>query len=186
MADLASLTLPIKDETTGVVTPTRYDIPTGGSVTVDSALSSTSENPVQNKVIKAALDGKADAADIPAVPVQSVNGYTGAVVLDAEDVGASPAIEEVTVSTAGAVTQALEAGKVYHFTGALTALTISLAAAASGLAQYHFDFLSGSTAPTLTMPNVVTMPDSFTVEANKRYEVDILNNYGAVLAWAIS
>ena len=30
----------------------------GSSITVDSALSSTSENPVQNKVIKAALDGK--------------------------------------------------------------------------------------------------------------------------------
>ena len=36
------------------------NIPTGGgsSVTVDSALSTTSENPVQNKVIKSALDGK--------------------------------------------------------------------------------------------------------------------------------
>lgn len=30
----------------------------GGSTTVDSELSSTSENPVQNKVIKSALDGK--------------------------------------------------------------------------------------------------------------------------------
>lgn len=88
MADLVSLTLPIKNETTGVTTPTRYDIPSGGSVTVDAALSATSENPVQNKVIKAALDGKADAADIPAVPVQSVNGQTGAVTLDADDVGA--------------------------------------------------------------------------------------------------
>lgn len=36
------------------------EIPTGGgsSVTVDSALSSTSENPVQNKVIDSALNGK--------------------------------------------------------------------------------------------------------------------------------
>ena len=36
------------------------EIPTGGgsSVTVDSALSSTSENPVQNKVINSALNGK--------------------------------------------------------------------------------------------------------------------------------
>lgn len=36
------------------------NIPTGGgsSVTVDSALSSTSTNPVQNKIIKSALDGK--------------------------------------------------------------------------------------------------------------------------------
>lgn len=30
----------------------------GSAITVDSALSSTSENPVQNKVVKAALDGK--------------------------------------------------------------------------------------------------------------------------------
>lgn len=34
-------------------------------VTVDSALSNTSENPVQNKVVKEALDGKADTSDIP-------------------------------------------------------------------------------------------------------------------------
>jgi hypothetical protein len=96
-------------------------------------------------------------------------------------------ITEVTVSTAGAVSQALDAGKIYHFTGAVTALTITLNAPASGgLAQYHFDFLSGSTAPTLTMPNTVTMPDSFAVEANKRYEVDVLNNYGVVMAWANS
>ena len=101
--------------------------------------------------------------------------------------GGSSAIEEVTVSTAGAVSQALDAGKIYHFTGAVTALTITLNAPASGdLAQYHFDFLSGSTAPTLTMPNTVTMPDSFNVEANKRYEVDVLNNYGTVAAWANS
>ena len=97
------------------------------------------------------------------------------------------AIEEVTVETAGAVTQELDAGKIYHFTGALTALTITLTAPASGqVASYHFDFLSGSTAPTLTMPNTVTMPDSFTVEADNRYEVDILNGYGVAMAWTIS
>lgn len=37
-------------------------------VTVDSALSNTSENPVQNKVVKEALDGKADTSDIPDIP----------------------------------------------------------------------------------------------------------------------
>lgn len=97
-------------------------------------------------------------------------------------------VTEVTVSSSGAVTQALDAGKIYHFTSnALTSLTITLNAAASGqLAQYHFDFISGSTAPTLTMPVAVTMPDSFAVEASKRYEVDVLNNYGAVVSWATS
>lgn len=36
---------------------------TGGNITVDSALSSTSTNPVQNKVIKAALDTKVNKTD---------------------------------------------------------------------------------------------------------------------------
>ncbi len=89
---------------------------TGSSITVDSALSDSSENPVQNKVIKAALDnkgtyskpsggipktdlasdvqtslGKADTA-LQTAPVTSVNGQTGAVSLPipstASDVGA--------------------------------------------------------------------------------------------------
>lgn len=101
--------------------------------------------------------------------------------------GGASGITEETITTSGAVSQALDAGKIYHFTGALTALTITLNAAASGqIAQYHFDFTTGSTVPTLTVPNTVTMPDGFAVEANKRYEIDILNGYGAVMSWAIS
>ena len=122
-------------------------------------------------------------------PVTSVNSQTGAVSLSIpstpSDIGAEPAITEVTVSSTGSVSQALDAGKIYHFTGAITALTITLNAT-TGIPHYHFDFLSGSTAPTLTMPQTVTMPDSFAVEASKRYEVDVLNNYGAVISWATS
>jgi len=36
----------------------------GGSVTVDSAMSSTSENPVQNKVIYVALNNKQDTSNL--------------------------------------------------------------------------------------------------------------------------
>lgn len=124
-----------------------------------------------------------------AAPVQSVNGKTGAVSLSipstAADIGAAPAVTEVTVSTAGAVTQALDAGKIYHFTGALSALTLTLNAAASGvIAQYHFDFDSGSTPPTVALPNGVTMQGgTFSPEASKHYEVDILNGYGVYVAW---
>lgn len=38
---------------------------TGGGVTIDDTLSDTSEHPVQNKVINAALNSKADLSDIP-------------------------------------------------------------------------------------------------------------------------
>lgn len=97
------------------------------------------------------------------------------------------AITEVTVSTDGSVTQALDAGKIYHFTGALTGLTITLNTPADGgVAQYHFVFVSGSPAPTLTLPNTVSMPTGFSVGANNRYEIDILDGYGVVSVWAAS
>lgn len=44
----------------------------GSSVTVDSALSSTSENPVQNKVVKAAVDGKVDSTGLAAKVTSSI------------------------------------------------------------------------------------------------------------------
>lgn len=49
----------------GIVVP--QDKPSGGSVTVDDALSSTSENPVQNKIITAALAEKITAPTTAAV-----------------------------------------------------------------------------------------------------------------------
>lgn len=87
-----------------------------------------------------------------------------------------------TVSAAGSVSQALDAGKIYDFTGALTDLTITLNSATAP-AQYHFRFDSGSTAPTLTLPQTVTMPSGFQVEANKHYEIDILDGYGVAQSW---
>lgn len=67
------------------------------NITVDSALNSTSENPVQNKVVNAAINklnnlvGNMKVSDqinaaidkIPAAPVTSVNGMTGDVVIEA-------------------------------------------------------------------------------------------------------
>ena len=131
--------------------------------------------------------GKADTA-LQTAPVTSVNGSTGAVVLSipstAADVGAAPAVTEVTVSTAGDVTQALDAGKIYHFTGAVSSLTLTLNAAASGvIPQYHFDFDSGSTAATISITGVAWPGGSFSPEASKHYEVDILNGYAVVMAW---
>lgn len=50
----------------------------GGSVTVDSALSTTSQNPVQNRVITNALNDKADSADLATVATSgSYNDLSG-------------------------------------------------------------------------------------------------------------
>ncbi len=89
---------------------------------------------------------------------------------------------EQTITTDGTVTQALLPNVAYHFTGALTSLTITLVST-TDTPQYHFDFLSGDTAPTLTLPNTVTMPDGFAVDADMRYEIDILRGYGVAQNW---
>lgn len=111
---------------------------------------------------------------------QDSDGY---IILSTE--GGISVMQEITITTDGAVTQQLSPNILYHFTGNLTSLTITLAATQS-LAYYHFDFNSGSTAVTLSLPNTVTMPDNFSVDTSLRYEIDILNNFGTVQSWSIS
>ena len=93
-------------------------------------------------------------------------------------------VEEITVSTSGAVTQALDAGKIYHFTGALTALTVTATDPTVG--TYQFDFISGSTAPTLTVPASWVMPDNFLVKPSARYSLSIQNGYCSLEKWSDS
>ena len=44
-------------------------------------------------------------------------------------------------------------------------------------------FTSGSTPTTLTVPSNLRMPDGFTVEAEKRYEINVANRYAVVMSW---
>ena len=53
---------------------TTYTIPTGQSVTVDSSLSDTSENPVQNKVIYNKID---EVEEVTAASLNAVNSALG-------------------------------------------------------------------------------------------------------------
>lgn len=115
--------------------------------------------------------------------VDSVNGQTGTVVLDADDVGAVAEPNEVTVSDAGAVTQECADNTIYTFTGALTSLTLT---EATGAREYLVIFTTGSTAPTVTFPSGVVFPDTLTVEANKRYEVSVRDGYAVAQAWEVS
>lgn len=52
--------------------------------------------------------------------------------------------------------------------------------------DFSIIFTSGSTPTTLTMPSIVHMPDDFEIEANKRYEINIKNNYGLAASWDVS
>ena len=87
---------------------------TGGNITVDDALSDTSENPVQNKVINAALSSKAALSDIPTtLPANGGNADTvgNVSVSSSDEVGLRKISAGTTDLTAG--TSALETGAIY-------------------------------------------------------------------------
>lgn len=93
----------------------------------------------------------------------------------ASDIGAAPAITEVTVQTSGAVTQALDPNKTYVFSGDLTSLTLTLNAPVDGIANiYQVFFKNGSTAVNLLYPTTVTFADAaFAPAANGWTELSI-------------
>lgn len=97
------------------------------------------------------------------------------------NIGAEGVVVRETVSGATATIDA-EVNTLY-LCGEMTALTIDTFPA-TGI--FSFAFTSGSTATVLTVPQTLIMPDSFAVEANKRYEVNVMDGYAVVDAWAVS
>lgn len=108
-------------------------------------------------------------------PVTSVNTKTGAVVLDAEDVGAQAATAIVTISSATA-TQALAGNTIYNC-GEMTSLEITLPATPTIDFIAQLNFTSGTTATALTAPaGMVWLGNDivqgvFVPVASKRYAV---------------
>ena len=118
-------------------------------------------------------------------PVTSVNGQTGAVTLsipdevaDLSDAADYQKVIEVVTKTSSDTSATLVADKFYVWPE-MSALSVTVTATG----MYAFRFTSGSTSTTLTVTGA-TMPDSFTVEANKVYEVNIYQGYGVVQSWS--
>lgn len=139
--------------------------------------------------------GLARRSDIPSVPVQSVNGKTGAVVLSASDIGYNS-------SNVAAKLSALDTGKedkttyqnvsgstltlnpaadnTMYLCGELTELTVT--APANGI--FGIRFTSGTT-PTIVSFTGITMPDDWpaTLNASTIYEINVLNGLGVWQSW---
>lgn len=102
--------------------------------------------------------------------VSSVNGQTGAVVLDYEDVGAAPA---ETVETVSGATPSIAANdNTLYDCGELSTLTIT-SMPDNGL--FTVLFASGATATQIVWPQdaTVELPEGQTIEANRIYEMSV-------------
>lgn len=107
--------------------------------------------------------------------VTSVNGQTGAVVLDADDVGAAQA--ETTETVSGATPTITPVANALYNCGELASLTISNPPATG---KYSIIFFSGAT-PTTTVGI-----ENFVAEANKRYKITVEDNYATYDSWPTS
>ena len=82
-------------------------------------------------------------------------------------------------------TVTLEPNKLYVFSE-MASLTITLGTPTdSNVAnEYHFFFTSGATATTLTLNDVLS--DAYSIEANMKYEVSILENVAYIKGVSMS
>ena len=166
------------------------------TLTFDDAPTASSNNPVKSGGIKTAIDAKytkpsggipatdlasgvqtslglADTA-LQSAPVTSVNTRTGAVT----------GLQEATtiVNKTSSDTSQTLAENTFYIWPTMSSLTITCPNTGG---PYAFRFTSGSTATTLTMTGI-TMPDSWAVEANKVYEINVYQGYGVAASWAVS
>ena len=122
------ITAPISQ--TGLITKVNEIIDSSTSITVDTVISSTSENPVQNKVIYAALTTKADTTQIGDANLV-INQNSVAVGTFSAN-ATSPVTLEVTDTTYNAGSGLSLSGTTINHSNTVTAGTIGTTATTTG------------------------------------------------------
>lgn len=108
---------------------------------------------------------------------------SGAVVVTIPNGQGTERIEKDTVDT----DVTIEPNKLYIFPEMATLnITLSDNVDTSVANEFHFVFQSGATATTLTIPDSISIPDGFSVDANKIYEISILETMMLAQSWAVS
>ena len=134
----------------------------------------------------------ATTSEIPTVPTTLPNPnklkLTGAVT--AEYDGSAEVSVEIPVGGAGGIypvvsmtdaTAELLPNTFYRW-GEIAALTITLGAETGGITtEYCFEFVSGKTATTLTVPDTIRWAQEPRIDTGKTYQVSILNQIGVII-----
>ena len=109
-------------------------------------------------------------------------------IAEAQAAAAAVPLEPVVKAAPPSGSFALAPGTLYDFTQAdATALTFTFEAPQNGkAAAYHVMFRTGSTAATVSLPEGVKTPDGYVIEANRVYELSILQNMLAYQSWGAS
>ena len=117
----------------------------------------------------------------------SLKSSGGAVVTDyalvQTDELSSYDLRPVVITVSGTTPTITPAPNTIYNCGEVASLTISNPPATGA---YSVTFTSGSTPTDLSLDPAIKMPDGFSVEANKRYEINVLNRWAVAGSWAVS
>ena len=164
---------------------------------IDNLTTNESNKPLsaaQGVALKALIDGITIPEKLPNPQKLTFSGavtaeYDGSgavtVTIPEGSGGSSGTVRIEKLSTDTAVE--LEPNKLYVFPE-MAELTLTLAETedASIANEYHVVFRSGATATTLTIPDTVKISSGFTVDANKIYEISILEGCLCAQSWEAS
>lgn len=123
-------------------------------------------------------DLKGDKGDTGPQGIQGTAGQDGKNGID----GKNYSVEVVESTT---TTLEIQPNKFYKF-GEVTELNLTLAEITDNtqLNEFMFEFISGETATTLTLPDTIKWLETPTIEANKIYQCSIVNNIGILVGVA--
>ncbi len=109
------------------------------------------------------------------------DGRDGADGINGKD-GKNYSVEVVESTT---TTLEIQPNKFYKF-GEVTELNLTLAEITdtTQLNEFMFEFVSGTTATTLTLPDTIKWLETPTIESNKIYQCSIVNNIGILVGVA--
>ena len=173
----------------------------GGTVTSDTPLTDVCAAVGAGREIRVCADGRQGL-------VGEVNSaFAVFYVLDAT--GGAPALSEYELTSSGVTISVRALGDamkpsvqtmsgntpviasaadntVYDCTGTqITAVTVSSYSYGAAFTLL-FNAQAGASAPTLTLDSRITMPDGFTVESNRHYEINVdFKGYATVQAWTL-
>ena len=110
-----------------------------------------------------------------------LNGKDGKDGLDGKD-GKDGKNYSVEVVESITTTLEIQPNKFYKF-GEVTELNLTLSEITdtTQLNEYMFEFVSGATATTLTLPDTIKWLETPTIESNKFYQCSIVDNIGVLL-----
>jgi hypothetical protein len=126
------------------------------------------------------ISGKQDKL-VSGTNIKTVNGIS---ILGSGDISAPNTYSKVSHGTSD--TTFTLTPNVFHVWGTVSTLTLTLGTEISGVAnEYLFEFASGSTATTLSLPSTIKWVggNAPAIEANTTYQISIVDNLGVIGAF---